>query len=346
MKILMIGLGSIGQRHLRNIRRIYGDSVNIIAYRVRRLKTTFSDTMQIRENVDLEKEYDIKTFTDISEALCQKPDVAFICNITSEHISCALAAAKAGCHLFLEKPLSNTLNGIDELIKIIDEKKVKAFLGFQNRYNPAILKAKEYLDKNIIGNIISVHAEVGERLSTMHSYEDYKTTYMARNDMGGGVILNQMIHEIDYLRYLFGDPEKIFAVGNSKGDNLDIDVDDCCDAVLTFGGVPVSLHADFYQYPSSRYILIVGSNGKIKADIIKNSVTLSVGDKTSEIDFNDFTRNDMFIEEIKRFFDCVEKDSAPDITVEDGVKSLKIALAVKQSVACGGKYIDMMEEML
>lgn len=328
----MIGLGSIGQRHLRNIRRIYGDSVNIIAYRVRGLKTTFSDTMQIRKNIDLEKEYNIEVFNNLDKALAQNPDIAFICNITSEHIPCAVKAAKAGCHLFLEKPVSDKLDNIGELVEIINEKKIKVFVGFQNRYNPAILKVKECIDNNLIGNIISVHAEVGERLSTMHSYEDYKTTYMARNDMGGGVILNQMVHEIDYLRYLFGDPKSIYAVGNLKGTELDIDVDDCCDALLDFSGIPISLHADFYQYPPSRYVSVIGSKGKVKADIIKNKVTLCVGDNINEIDFKDFTRNDMFVEELKRFIRCIEEDTKPDITFDDGVISLRITASVKQSI--------------
>lgn len=341
MKILMIGLGSIGQRHLRNIRRLYGNSAEIIAYRVRRLKTTFSDSMQIRENIDLEKEYNIEVFTDLDKALEKNPDVAFICNITSEHMPCAVKAAKAGCHLFLEKPISDRFDNIEELIKIINEKKIKVFVGFQNRYNPAVLKVKECIDNKLIGNIISVHAEVGERLTTMHSYEDYKTTYMARNDMGGGVILNQMIHEIDYLRYLFGDPQNIYAVGNSKGNELDIDVDDYCDALLDFSGIRVSLHADFYQYPSSRYILVVGSKGKIKADIINNRVELSIANETDEIGFENFKRNDMFIEELKRFFECIEKDAVPDIDIDDGVRALKIALAAKQSAACGGKNIEL-----
>lgn len=346
MKILMIGLGSIGQRHLRNIRRLYGDSAEIIAYRVRRLKTTFSDTMQIRENIDLEKEYDIEVFTDLDKALAQKPEVAFICNITSEHVPCAIKAAKAGCHLFLEKPVSDKLDNIEELVNIVNEKKIKVFVGFQNRYNPAILKVKECIDNNLIGNIISVHAEVGERLSTMHSYENYKTTYMARSDMGGGVILNQMVHEIDYLRYLFGDPKSIYAVGNSKGTELDIDVDDCCNALLNFSGIPISLHADFYQYPPSRYISVVGSKGKIKADIIKNHVTLCIGDIISEIDFEDFTRNDMFIEELKRFVKCIEENSKEDITLEDGIKALKIALSAKRSILLGGKNTDLEDTLL
>lgn len=335
MKILMIGLGSIGQRHLRNIRRLYGDSADIIAYRVRRLKTTFSDSMQIRENIDLEQEYQISIYTDLSEALAQKPDIAFICNVTSSHISCALECAKARCHLFLEKPISHTMDGIEDLKRIVEEKKIKVFVGFQNRYHPAILKAKEYIQNNRIGKIISVHAEVGECLATMHSYEDYKTTYMARSDLGGGVILNQMIHEIDYLRYIFGDPSNIYAFGNEKGESLEIDVDDCCDALLNFHGISVSLHADFYQSPPERYLSVVGSKGKFKADIIKNHITLWEGDQVYETDFDGFTRNDMFIEELKRFMKCIEKDAKPDITLDDGITTLKIALAAKQCLLSG-----------
>ena len=119
MKILMIGLGSIGQRHLRNIKRVYGEEAQILAYRVRGLKRTFS-------------EYNIKSFDDLSEALLEKPDIAYITNITKSHIPCAIACAKAGCHLFLEKPISDSLDGIEELAKIAAEKKLKVFVGYQN----------------------------------------------------------------------------------------------------------------------------------------------------------------------------------------------------------------------
>lgn len=100
MKILMIGLGSIGQRHLRNIRKIYGDECEIIAYRTKRSQKTFSDDMKIRKNINLEKEYKIKAFEDLDAALKDRPEIAFITNITSKHIETAISAAKAGCHLF------------------------------------------------------------------------------------------------------------------------------------------------------------------------------------------------------------------------------------------------------
>lgn len=180
MKILMIGLGSIGQRHLRNIKRVYGEEAQILAYRVRGLKRTFSDTMQIRENVSLEEEYNIKSFDDLSKALLEKPDIAYITNITKSHIPCAIACAKAGCHLFLEKPISDSLDGIAELAKIAAEKKLKVFVGYQNRFHPGIQYLKQFLAEGSIGRILSVRSVVGERLTTMHTYENYKDTYMAQ----------------------------------------------------------------------------------------------------------------------------------------------------------------------
>lgn len=119
MKILMIGLGGIGQRHLRNLKRLYGDKVVISAYRVRRQRLTFFDDMKIRMGGDLEKEYRLQVFTDLDEALAGRPDVVFVTNITSAHIACALEAAKAGCDIFLEKPISDRMEGVEELVDVV-----------------------------------------------------------------------------------------------------------------------------------------------------------------------------------------------------------------------------------
>lgn len=143
MKVLFIGLGSIGQRHLRNLYKLYGNELTIIAYRVRGFQMTFSETMQIRKNIDLEKEYNIKSFTNLEKALAEKPDIAFISNVTRAHIPCAIAAAKASCDIFLEKPISDNMDGVAELKQIVEEKNLKVFVGFQNRYHPAIQMTKK-----------------------------------------------------------------------------------------------------------------------------------------------------------------------------------------------------------
>jgi len=343
MKFLMIGLGSIGQRHLRNIKRVYGDSAEIIAYRVRGLKRTFSDTMQIRENVSLEEEFGITSYSSLEEALAEKPDVAFITNPTNMHIPCAIECAKAGCHLFLEKPISDSMEGIDELKKVIAEQKVSVFVGYQNRLHPGIQYLKQCLLDKEFGDILSVRAVVGERLTTMHTYEDYKETYMARKDMGGGVVTNQMVHELDYLYYLFGAPLDVYALGGSLG-NLGIDVEDNCDAVYTVSyegrRFPISVHADFYQSPPQRFVQVVGTKGKILVDIISNFVEKTIQDETTKIEYPEFQRNDMFIEELRLFMDSVLGKREPAITLDDGIVSLKTMVVTKESMEMGGKKIE------
>ena len=336
MKILMIGLGSIGQRHLRNIKRVYGDEFEILAYRTRRLQQTFSDSMQIREGVNLESEYGLKVFTDLDEALNDKPDIAFVTNITSTHMETAIACAKAGCNLFIEKPLSNTLDRVEELKKIASEKNIKIFMGFQNRYHICINEAKRFLDDSLIGSIQSVSSEFSERLTTMHTYEDYRQTYMARADMGGGPILNLQIHDLDLLHYLFGNPIDVVSMSN-KNSQLEVDVEDGASSIYTFSNAdgnvfPVYTHTDFMQYPPAHTFKIVGEKGRIEIDMNKASLKLICdGEVVEEKEYSDFQRNDMFIEELKDFIDCITNDIEPVIDIEQGIVSLKMAVAAKMA---------------
>jgi predicted dehydrogenase len=331
--MLMIGLGSIGQRHLRNIRRIMGDDAEISAFRERGLTRTFSDDMKNREHISLEEAFAITSYGNLDEALQAKPDVAFITNITAKHIECAIKAAKAGCDLFLEKPLSDSLDGVDELKQIVEDKGLIAFMGFQNRYHPGLVQIKKDLNENLYGNIIAVHAEIGERLSTMHTYENYAETYMARSDMGGGVVLNQQIHEIDYICRLFGIPDSVYAIGGKAGE-LEIDVEDNASAVYSIKSgtshFPVYIHSDFFQFPPTRKCKVIGDKGTAEVDLIANTYCRTIDNYA--VHYEKFQRNDMFINELKDFFDSVAYRTAPEIPLSAGIASLKIALATKESM--------------
>ena len=338
MKIMMIGLGSIGQRHLRNIVRIPLIDLEITAYRTRRLQQTFSDDMKIRENVSLEEEYGLKVFTSLEEALADGPDIAFITNITSKHMETAIACAKAGCDLFIEKPLSDTMEGADELKKIIEEKGLIVWTGFQNRYHPCVKAAKEILKDGKIGRLLSADFEFGERLTTMHTYEDYRQTYMARSDMGGGPVLNLLVHDLDLIRYLLGESEEAVSM-MAKASGLEIDVEDSVSGIFNVSSedgskIPVYVHTDFLQFPPSHRIKIVGEKGRIEIDM--NDAEIKVyedGEKTLDEEFDDFSRNDMFMEELIDFLECVNERKEAYIGIDDGIESLKMALALKKSAA-------------
>ncbi len=334
MKVLMIGLGSIGQRHLRNLTAYLGEEVTFLAYRVRGQQRTFADNMQIREGVSLEEEFSICSFSDLDEALAQKPKIVYVTTVTGQHIPCAIKAVQAGCDVFLEKPVSHDLEGVKELIEIAKEQKRVVFVGFQNRYHPCLKRLKEVVSAKQLGAIISVQSEMGERLTTMHAYENYADTYMARRDQGGGVILNQQIHELDYIQWIFGEPVSVVSF-NGKNGTLQIDVEDYCDSIYwvngQMGSFPIYAHADFFQYPPKRRCKVIFENGWAEADLQAAVFTLGQGDQVTKEEFTGFQRNQMFIDEMKDFLDCVRDRRQTAFTLDEGVVSLKMALAAKKS---------------
>lgn len=123
MKILMIGLGGIGQRHTRNLRALLGDSVEIIAYRVRRQTYVVTPTMGADTSRNVENEYCIRVFPGLDEALAEKPEIAFVCNPSNLHVKAALACTRAGCDVFIEKPLADSMEGTEDLVRAVDEGK-------------------------------------------------------------------------------------------------------------------------------------------------------------------------------------------------------------------------------
>jgi len=338
MKILFIGLGGIGQRHLRNVRAKFGDNVSIIAYRARGLRKTVTPNLTIDEDVDFIEKYSVEVFTDLKEALNQSPDVAFICNPTSHHMSSCLTVAEAGCDFFVEKPLSNTMEGVKKLQAICTEKNLICHIGYQLRFHPCYQLVKKLIERDEIGNILSVHSEVGEYLPDWHKYEDYRQMYASKKDLGGGVVLSQ-IHEIDYLYDLFGIPTRVFAMGGHLS-NLEIDVEDIADVLMEVifreRSFPVSLHLDYIQRPPSRSCKLVGDLGKIAMDFTNMKVVVEKPQTDTKLyDFHGFDRNELFTKEIDHFFECVISRRKPVVSLNDGIRSLQIALSIKKSIDLG-----------
>ncbi|HEY1534615.1 MAG TPA: Gfo/Idh/MocA family oxidoreductase, partial [Polyangiaceae bacterium] len=259
-RCLFVGLGGIGQRHLRNLRGLLGESVQVSAYRVRRELQTLDDTLQVVPGVDLEQEYGVEVCSDIEQALATKPDAVFITNPSSLHVPIAMHAARAGCHLFIEKPLSHSLAQISELVTLCEQKRLVTCVAYQLRYHPGFVRLRELLEAGVLGRVLSVRAEVGEYLPGFHPYEDYRRMYAAKSELGGGVTLSQ-IHELDYLCALFGAPRRVFSMGGHVS-SLEVDVDDLALSLLEFAradGSPLfaELHQDFVQRPAQRSCTII-----------------------------------------------------------------------------------------
>lgn len=335
MKVLFVGLGGVGQRHLRNIVEIMGSAVTIYAYRVRRAGFVLDNQLNIVDENGLERKYNIHVVESLEHAWNIGVQCVFICNPSSLHMDVMLQAAERGCNIFVEKPLSNNFKDIDKLEKLLLEKKVVTFVGYQNRFHPCIKTVNELLQKNAVGKVVMVNAEIGENVKNWHKYEDYRLMYACRKDLGGGVVLSQ-IHEIDYLISFFGMPKSVYAVGGKLSD-LDIDVEDVVSILMKYEidgvEIPISIKEDYLQDPPTRKCKIVGTEGHIEFDLLESELLLY--DNNGKLVYTQtyqFERNDMFLEEMKIFLNAVNGYKEETISIFDGIKSLRVALAVKQSI--------------
>lgn len=339
MKALFVGLGGVGQRHLRNLHAIVGDDLEVMAYRTRRLSQVITTTLEIEPGADIDEKYGITVFDDLDQALAQKPDAVFICNPTSLHIPVALAAAKQGCPIFVEKALSHDMDGVNELIRLVEDLDITAMVGYQLRFHPCLNELMDIVSGGGVGHVISVSAEVGEYMPGWHKYEDYRQMYAARKDLGGGVIVSQ-IHEFDYILWMLGLPKRVYAVGGHLS-SLEIDVEDVASMIMEteVDGrlIPVHLHQDYLQRPPSRTCKVVGNKGKVVIDLVALTVHHygEDGSLVGEKDFTGFDRNQMFIDELSHFLSCIENKTQPCVTIRDGAQSLRMALAAKQSLEAG-----------
>jgi predicted dehydrogenase len=337
MKILVIGLGSIGQRHVRNLRALLGSTVEIIAYRVRRQTHVVTPALDADPDRNVEDEYSIRVYPNLDEALAQKPDIAFVCNPSSLHVPVTLACIRAGCDVFVEKPLSDSLEGTQELADAAAEQMRVAMVGYQLRFHPCLRELTETVQSGVLGNLLAVRATIGEYLPNWHRYEDYRQTYAARADLGGGVVLSQ-IHEFDYLFSLFGLPKRIYAIGGHWSD-LEIDVEDTASVLMECSlarrALPIQLHQDYLQSPPNRQCEVIGDRGRAVMDLHALTVTVFTrGNSTPDVhSFSGFERNQLFLDEMAHFLECVKTRRRPIVDLKDGTQSLRMALAVKQSIA-------------
>ncbi|MFZ6031509.1 MAG: Gfo/Idh/MocA family protein [Chloroflexota bacterium] len=339
LTILMAGLGSIGQRHVRNLRTLLGDDVNILAYRSRGTSPVLNSDMTVRQGIDLESAYGIRPFTDLEAALAEKPDAVFITNPNTLHLPVALAAVEAGCHLFIEKPVSHTLDGLDELIERVERKGLAAFVAYQFRFHPGLRWVKQLVDEGKLGRLVFAHIVNGEYLPGWHAYEDYRQTHPARRDLGGGCLRIQT-HELDYALWLFGVPRSVYAVGGHLS-NLEVDVEDSVSLLLDCPRqgqpMPVHIHLDYMQRPPQRVCEVIGDAGKVRYDYYASLAEFhDLATRTvMTYRFDGFDRNQMFLDELKHFLACMQGQEQPLVSLRDGLESMKISLAAERSLHSG-----------
>lgn len=335
MKFLIAGLGSIGRRHLHNLLTL-GEQ-DIILYRTH--QSTLPD-------VDLP---DFPVETTLQAAFSHKPDAVIVSNPTALHMEVAIPAAQAGCHILLEKPVSHNLDQVDTLVKLVQKTGSRILVGYHFRFHPGLIKVNQLIQKGVIGRPLSTRAHWGEYLPGWHPWEDYRLGYSARSDLGGGVILT-LSHPLDYLCWMFGKVESVWAFTDKLGD-LELTVEDTAEIILQFKEqVIASVHLDYNQRPPAHNLEIIGSKGNIRWDNRDGAVQLFVADEAqiTKPESNQwhnlpvdsllnqdrpFERNDLFLAEMRHFINVIKGTEQSACTLADGIQALELSLVAIRSAS-------------
>jgi len=335
MKFLIAGLGSIGRRHFRNLIALGEKDIILLRWH----RATLPDDELAGYPVE----------TDIHEALKKrKPNAVIVANPTALHLDVAIPAAEAGCAILLEKPVSDSLDRLDVLQKAAEKSGSKILVGFQFRYHPTLNKARELIQQNALGKILTVHALWGEYLPQGHPWEDYRQSYAARADLGGGVI-RTLTHPLDYLRYLLGEVDSLWSF-NGHLSSLEMDVEDAAEIGLKFvNGAVGGLHLNYFQRPPVHRLEIVGTNGTLRWDnadgilhFFKMPAPFGMFSDNPPAPVVEtfappegFERNQLFVAQTRHFVETAAGESEPRCTLADGAQALRLALAAQESQESG-----------
>lgn len=332
MKFLVIGIGSIGQRHYRNLQKL-GHAVAV----VRSNASGRPDRPFVQNflNAEALEGRNVIQYFDLDEAIASfHPDAVFITNPNHLHFDVALRVARSGLPMFIEKPLFHDRQHTSEIRKAVSVNHVLIMVGYNLRFHPLLSKMKQLYEEDAIGKAIAADVVVGENIADWHPWEDYLDTYAPYNKSGGGVLLC-FSHDIDYAYWFFGKPSNIQAIGG-KITPLGGDGEDMVKSLWEYKDGPiVSLHLDYWQRPPIRRFSILGERGSLHWDYYLKTLALNNHVSRDTQLFNapcNFDRNDMFIAETRDFIECMETGKEPLITFEQGSAVLDICTEMKMQV--------------
>ena len=325
---LVIGCGSIGERHLFNLKKNGIKKIGVFDTDKDRLET-------------ISQKYHVERFSDLDSAFSFCPDFTFICTFPKSHLKIASLCLKNKSHFFLEKPISSEINGVSTLLKNAESKKLKVAVGYNTRFEKGLIFLKNYIKRKNF-QPLAISCQFGNHIKFWRPGSDYKNHYILKKE--GGIILDDS-HEIDYLRWLLDDKVKSVFCQIKKSKSLKAKSDSLALIQLKFqSGIIANLTIDYLRPFYERNCHLIGESGDMKwnfsigqkswknygSKVTTNVISRGLNKKTVEKKFTSLV-NDMYLDESKDFLNSIIKDKKPKIDGWDGFQTLKIALACIKS---------------
>lgn len=325
-RYLIVSLGSIGRRHLRNLRSLRPQAQIGVWRQQARI-----DAGELPQGADVQ-------FDTCAAALAFRPNAAIVAGPASTHLSVALALAGAGIPLLVEKPLADKTAGLDQLVALCQEQGLPLMTAYNLRFLPSLLETRRMLADGAIGQVLGARAEIGQYLPDWRPASDYRQTVSAQRRLGGGPLL-ELSHELDYLYWLFGMPARVTAHGG-RYSQLEIDVEDMVELCLEYTAPQrlINVHLDMLQRAPTRRCRFIGSEGTLLWDGIADRIECyRASTQCWEIhdQFAIADRNQMYLDELEHFLGCVQDRATPLVDGAQGLAVLNIVEAARESLAQG-----------
>lgn len=307
---LVIGAGSIGERYIRNLWAL--GYKNIVVLRTRNLP--FRDIGSTT----------VRVVTSWNEIEKYKPVAAFVCNPTALHLSTAMECVARGIHVLVEKPLSHTIDGLDNLAQLALEKKILIHVGYMMRHHPLLKRVYTMVSSRVYGKLIQLQSYWGEYLPDWHPWEDYRTSYAAKRELGGGVALT-LSHDLDLAQWIAGgkliDSKSLFNFNSS----LEVDVESGADLLMRFDtGIIANVHLNFFQRSKERWYKYLFDKAVVSIDLFRNEMIIrdGQGERTERLD--NFDRNDLFLEQIQYFFNSLNQPEKSSVSIAESKQIINL----------------------
>jgi predicted dehydrogenase len=323
-RILIVGTGSMGRRHFELASRLFPGATVAV----------YSESERLSEFTN-----SLITYSEISSF---RPQISVIANQASKHMRIANLLGSLNSHLLIEKPLSSDLTGVNDLLILEKEKKLKILVGYNLRFLPSFQKMDSLLIGGEIGRVLDVRIEVGQALDTWRPGRDYQGSTSARKIHGGGV-LRELSHELNYLFALFGLPSWVIASALKVSD-MEIDVEDIAHLIFgmkdTTGSEFMStVNLDFIRKDKRRSCTIIGTTGTLEWDLLRGSITKKSSDSSKlELLGPDLElMSDTYESEWLNLIKAINEDLEPVVTLRDSIDTLSVILECEKSQSIGQK---------
>ena len=329
MHFFIIGVGSIGERHLRNFLRLDGVRCSIAEI-----------NPSTREKIA--SEYKVKAaYADYREADLASFDGVVICVPAHLHVAIATEVVKAGTHVLTEKPLAMSLDGVDELKRLRDEQGVVVSVAFTYRTDPLIQEIKSYVESGKLGTMRVANYYAGQYWPRMR--KDYPPRYAQRRETGGGAIPDHLVHTINWLEWVFGPTEEISA----KQWRLaldDIATEDTGFVTMRFpGGQIAQLGICLFQRDTNLRLQMIADGGTLQllADSDALEVYVDATGRWTHGRARRADRDDLFRDQAQHFIDCIHGKAKPRCSVEEAEQTLRTVLAALESSDSDGRFVKV-----